>query len=466
MQIYRNSIRFIRLSTDIIFLVLCFILAIVLSSGISNDKSTINELFLLFSLNLVWIFSSKVTGLYDEFRSRNFSVELVILLKNISIQIISAIVILFFIKDASISRFFVLIYSSSLLISTSVKKYFFRKLLNYFRIKGRNLRNILIVGAGEVGMSFYENIRTNPHFGYRLAGFLDDEKKVYLNGKYLGPISCLDKILNEKKIDDVIIALPNPAINKIEEVVRICESHTTRVKIIPNYFNLISQKCNISMFGSFPIVSIRSDRLNELHWVLLKRTVDIILTLILFVTVFSWLFPLIALIIKINSSGPVLFKQERWTKNNKKFTAYKFRSMYVNCKSADENGSFLQATKGDPRITKIGKILRKTNLDELPQFLNVLKGEMSLVGPRPHPTLLNLQSKDVIDHYMLRHLVKPGITGWAQVNGLRGETKDPALMQKRIDHDLWYIENWTIWLDIQILFLTVWRMIKGDPYAY
>ena len=132
----------------------------------------------------------------------------------------------------------------------------------------------------------------------------------------------------------------------------------------------------------------------------------------------------------------------------------------------DERGNFVQVTKDDPRVTKIGKFLRKTNLDELPQFLNVLKGEMSLVGPRPHPTPLNIQSRDKIRLYMLRHLVKPGITGWAQVNGFRGETNTPELMQKRIDHDIWYIENWSPWLDTQIIFLTLWQMLKGDPKAY
>lgn len=466
MHVYRNSLRFLRFSTDIAILILCFVLAFVTNPGFGSNQSSIDE-YLLFTLLLgVWGFSSRTTGLYDEFRSRNFSFELIALLKNVAVQAICAVVILFFLKETALSRFFVTLYSISLAIFISLEKYFLRKILNFVRKRGRNLRSMLIVGAGSVGMNFYDTIRSNPHFGYRFAGFLDDEKKPYLNGKYLGQIRDLNEILDEREIDDVIIALPNSATEKIEEVVKICENHTTRVKIIPNYFNLLSEKCSFYMFGGFPVVSVRNDRLNELQWVALKRLVDIILTLILFITVFSWLFPIIALLIKINSPGPAFYKQERWTKNNKKFVAYKFRSMHVNIKQTDEKGNFLQASKNDPRITKIGAILRKTNLDELPQFFNVLKGDMSLVGPRPHPTLLNLQSKNTIDHYLLRHLVKPGITGWAQVNGLRGETKDPKQMQDRIDHDIWYIENWSIWLDVQILFLTVWKMIKGDPFAY
>jgi len=170
--------------------------------------------------------------------------------------------------------------------------------------------------------------------------------------------------------------------------------------------------------------------------------------------------------IKLSSKGPVFFKQVRWGRDNIKFTAYKFRSMVTESKDVGRNGKYQQATKDDPRITSVGKFLRKTNLDELPQFINVLKGEMSIVGPRPHPEPLNLESKDHVKLYMLRHLVKPGITGWAQVNGLRGETKEIDLMQKRVEHDVWYIENWSFSTDIYIIFLTVWNMVKGDPNAY
>ena len=221
------------------------------------------------------------------------------------------------------------------------------------------------------------------------------------------------------------------------------------------------------MFGRFPIISVREDRINELQWRLLKRGFDFIFTFSLYVFVFWWLWPLLGLLIKISSPGPVLYSQERWGRDNKRFIAYKFRSIRNDkCGEIDGNGKFKQATKDDPRVTKIGKFLRKTNLDELPQFWNVLKCDMSIVGPRPHPTPLNIESKEKIHLYMLRHLVKPGITGWAQVNGLRGSTEDPALMQKRVNHYIWYIENWSLWLDIQIVGLTVWNMIKGDKNAY
>jgi putative colanic acid biosynthesis UDP-glucose lipid carrier transferase len=288
-----------------------------------------------------------------------------------------------------------------------------------------------------------------------------------MNGQYLGKIDQLESILSTKNIDDVIIALPNYANSRIEDVVRTCERHTTRIKIIPDYFKFASTKYSVSMFGRLPIISVRDDRINELHWRLLKRGFDFSFSFLLCVLVFTWLWPLIALLIKMSSKGPVFYKQERWGRDNKKFIVYKFRSMQMDkCKETDKSGLYLQAVKNDPRVTKIGKILRMTNFDELPQFLNVLKGEMSIVGPRPHPTPLNLESKVKIHLYMFRHLVKPGITGWAQINGLRGNTKDAKLMQKRIDNDVWYIENWSFILDIQIIALTVWNMIKGDKNAY
>jgi putative colanic acid biosynthesis UDP-glucose lipid carrier transferase len=209
---------------------------------------------------------------------------------------------------------------------------------------------------------------------------------------------------------------------------------------------------------------------------IVKRTMDMILSIILVALTFP-LMLLIALMIKLDSKGPVFYNQSRLGKNGHKITIIKFRSMHWQAEriladflrknpDAQREWNENQKLREDPRITRVGRWIRKFSLDELPQFINVLKGEMSLVGPRPHPTPLNLESKENIKGYMLRHLVKPGITGWAQVNGFRGETKDPHLMEKRVEYDLWYIEHWSFWLDLQILFLTVWKMVKGDPKAY
>jgi putative colanic acid biosynthesis UDP-glucose lipid carrier transferase len=220
------------------------------------------------------------------------------------------------------------------------------------------------------------------------------------------------------------------------------------------------------MFKDVPVIPISIGKLNESPWKQIKRTGDVLLSLSLIIFVFSWLWPIIIFSIKLSSRGNVFFKQERFGKNNRKFVVYKFRTLCENSLQFDTCGTFLQVTKDDPRVTAIGRILRRTNLDELPQFLNILKGDMSLIGPRPHLSVMDLQFKDKISNYMLRYSVRPGITGWAQVNGFRGETKDPYFMQKRVEHDLWYIENWSLGLDIYIIFLTILKMLKGDPNAY
>lgn len=467
MQVYRKSLYLFRITIDIIILIISFVISGRESVVNFRFFKEVNNQFLLLSLIIIWFFTSRATNLYDEFRSRNVTFEIIALIKNVTVILISSIIILFLLKEEKLSRYFVVIFSVLNIVLLGVEKIAFRKYLNILRKRGRNLRSLLIVGAGEVGRSFYELIKHSSHFGYKMVGFVDDSMKPFLNGQYLGKIDELDNILNKQHVDDIIIALPNYANERIEDVVTICERHTTRVRIIPDYFKFVSGKYNVSMFGRFPIIAVREDRINEMHWRLLKRSFDFIFTLSLYLVIFWWLFPLIGLLIKLSSPGPMMYSQERWGRNNKRFIAYKFRSMQVDeCGELDENGKFRQATEHDPRVTKIGKVLRKTNLDELPQFWNVLKGDMSIVGPRPHPTPLNIESKDKIRLYMLRHLVKPGITGWAQVNGYRGSTENNELMQKRINHDVWYIENWSLWLDIQIIGLTVWNMMKGEKNAY
>jgi putative colanic acid biosynthesis UDP-glucose lipid carrier transferase len=466
MYTQHKLINFVRLSFDNVLMIFSFLIAIVLlGNTLPNDLNN-EHYILLFSLMIVWFFSSHSTKLYDDFRSRNFTIELIILFKNIFVQLICAIIILYIMDLIFLSKTFSFIYVSILFFFIGTQKYFLRRILYKVRKKGRNLRNVLIIGAGDTGKNFYDALQINSQFGYKIIGFLDDEKKPYLNGQYLGEIRDLELVLNSKVIDQVVIALPNYASDQIESITKICDRYTTRVIIIPDYLKYVSDRYKISMFGRFPVINVRAEKLQEPQWEIAKRLFDITFSIFLIFFVFTWLFPVIAIAIKLTSPGPVFFKQERWGRKNKKFTAYKFRSMGVQSKDVNENGAYQQAEKNDPRITKIGSILRKTNLDEFPQFFNVLKGDMSIVGPRPHPTPLNLQSKEKIDLYMVRHYVKPGLTGWAQVNGFRGETRDDEAMKKRVGYDLWYIENWSFWLDIQIIFLTVWRMIVGDPNAY
>lgn len=466
MQARRKSLKTLRQIADVIVIIFSFLIAAIISYEYNKVMLRFQNISLLIIVIGLWSIFSKNFRLYDEFRSRNFAIEASILFKVVLSLSISTIVFLFISKDDGYSRFFVTIFSIIVLLFLLIERAMFRRILKYLRSNGKNIRNILVVGAGAVGEKLLYTIKENPNFGYRIYGFLDDEKKSFLNGNYLGKIENLDNILRDNIIDDVIIALPNYAMETIEGVVRICEQHNSRVRIIPDYFKVLKGKYDISMFGRFPIISVKDDKVNEFICRFAKRVLDLVITLISFLFLFSWIFPIISIFIKISSNGPIFFVQERWGRDNKRFKAIKFRSMVVESKDTDRTGKYQQATKNDPRITKIGAFLRKTNLDELPQFINVLIGDMSLVGPRPHPGPLNEESRDKVKQYMLRNLVKPGITGWAQINGYRGETKDLKLMEKRVEFDIWYIENWSIWLDIQIIYLTLWNMIKGDPNAY
>ncbi len=471
MQNLRKSYMYLKLSIDLFILASSFFISSFLAKYRVNPEVRFldiepEEIVLFIVFYLIWYFSAKASGLYDEFRSRTTSFELIAVFKCASIQFISAVFILFMFKTLAISRFFVVAYFLLQLILISLWKLGLRILLIRIRKRGRNLRSMLIVGAGEVGRAFHKTILLYPQMGYFLIGFLDDRDQPDLGHDYLGTLDRLEDVLQNEGVDEVIIALPNDALDRIDQVISCCEKFPINVRIIPDYFRFFAPRFNVSIVGDFPIISIRANPLGEMHLRLLKRSFDMAVGTLCFAFIFFWLWPILAIIVKLSSPGPVFFKQERWGRKNKRIICYKFRTMVKDSRDVDDNGQYIQATKNDSRVTPTGRFLRKTNLDELPQFLNVLKGEMSIVGPRPHPTPLNLESKDNIHHYMLRHLVKPGITGWAQVNGYRGETRDPNLMQKRVEHDIWYIENWSFWLDIQIILMTIWKMFTGNPEAY
>ena len=462
MDFQRKTYNLVRIFADLVILNLTYAINIIAFNKDNTLFSNQGYFILFITFTLIWLISAKETKLYDEFHTRSKKFEIFALLNQSVIQFISVSTLFYLLNIQSIAKLFVLIYPFSLFVFTVFEKSIFRITLEKIRLKGRNLRSILIIGGNEVSLKLYKQILDNPQLGYQVKGFLDEKAIPSLNGKYLGNLCDLEKILNYSSIDNVLISVNQFPVSKVDEIIKTCEQHTTRVRLIHGLKKYAANNPNLSIFDKFDITSIHQDRLHASHWRFIKRSFDIFFSFVIILFVFPILWPVIALLIKLSSKGPILFKQERWGRDNTKFLTFKFRTM----KNGAADDEFVQASKNDPRITAIGKILRRTNLDELPQFFNVFKGEMSVVGPRPHPTQLNLLSKDKVDFYMLRHLVKPGITGWAQVNGFRGETKDVYEMQKRIEYDLWYIENWSFWLDMKIILKTVFKMITGDPKAY
>ncbi|MBS0030804.1 undecaprenyl-phosphate glucose phosphotransferase [Chitinophaga sp. 22321] len=460
-----NYAGILRIAADWLVLAAAYLLAyefISMRYGVPFDTLTVQILFIDM---LVWLVVGFYLHLYDDFRSRPFSFEFVAILKTLLLNTgILTFVFFYGYKYFPYSRTFVFIYTANIFIGMTIAKFLVKKFMLKIWSHGYNSKNILIVGTGEAGLNFHQTITQNDHFGYRCIGFVDDHSHPSLNGNYLGRLSEIEHILDAHEIDEVVVALSDQSKEQTESIILASEKATKRVKIIASFYQHCTSTVSMSLFGPFPLITIRSSPLDEPRHQLIKRVFDICFTLVLLIT-FSWLFVLIALLIKLTSPGPVIYKQERWGLKKSRLTCYKFRTMRSDA-AASEGGAFAATMPGDPRVTRLGSFLRRTSLDELPQFINVLKGDMSFVGPRPHATLMHLELKDTIQHYMLRHLVKPGITGWAQVNGCRGENHKAGQMQRRINFDLWYIENYSFWLDCQIISQTLVNLVKGDKNAY
>ena len=332
--------------------------------------------------------------------------------------------------------------------------------LRSLRKKGMNKRQTILVGYSRAAEEYINRVRQNPQWGYEIRGILDDRVPAgteYNGVKVIGRIANLMVILPANCVDEIAITLGLSEYYRLEEIVAMCEKSGVHTKFIPDYMKVIPTKPYTEDILGLPVINIRRVPLNNTFWAALKRIVDLVGALVLLIC-FSPLMFVVSILIKITSPGPLIFKQERVGLHNKTFRMYKFRSMEVQ-KDRDERKAW--TVKNDPRVTRIGRFMRRTSIDELPQLLNVLKGDMSLVGPRPERPFFVEKFREEIPRYMVKHQVRPGLTGWAQVNGYRGDTS----IRKRIECDLYYIENWSIGLDIKILILTVFKgFINKNAY--
>jgi len=330
--------------------------------------------------------------------------------------------------------------------------------LQYQRLRGRNFRRVVIIGAGDLGKKIINQVDDSPWTGFNIVGLFDDEKKLageLIDGhKVLGNLSEVESFVANTKdhIDEVWIALPLRAEKRVKELLYALRHQTLNIKLIPDIFGFSLLNHSMTEIAGLPAVNLSDTPMGGSNQII-KAIEDRILGLLILILVSPALL-IISLAIKFTSSGPVLFKQKRHGWDGKIINVYKFRTMKEH---TEKSCSVTQASRNDDRITSLGSFLRRTSLDELPQFYNVLQGRMSIVGPRPHAVQHNEQYKDKVDKYMLRHMVKPGITGWAQVNGLRGETDTLDKMKSRVEFDLYYIENWSLWFDLKIIILTVFK---------
>ena len=459
----RKSIYYLRLFLDLIILNSSFVISAVLAQSFRILIHKPHMFILLAGLNFLWYFVSNVINFYEDYSTKYFIYRFSNIIKIVFVQVLTTVLFVFFVKELLFTRNFIILYAVLLLIFISFRVQIIKYLLIKIRGREKNLRNVLIIGAGDTGKNFQLMLHEHSDLGYNTIGFIDNNKD---GENILGKIKDMEQIITGNSVEVVVIALPFSESFNLEEIIATCSRLAVRTHIIPDYFSVTSRKFQVNVIGDFPIITVRNEPLAEVHWQFIKRIIDIFFSLLVFIFVLSWLFPLIFLLNKISGNGSTLFVQDRLGVKDRIFKCYKFRTMYVK----SENKSVYQPTyEGDPRVTKIGRLLRKSNIDELPQFINILKGEMSVVGPRPHPLPYNEFYKQVVDEIKIRSWVKPGLTGWAQVHGYRGDVVDEEenkkRIMKRIEYDLWYIENWSIWLDIQIILLTVWQMIKGETKA-
>ena len=449
--------------SDVLIINLSFILGFyIISEYYTSLNWSQNFLQALIALNVLWFFAAYLIKLYGKkiiyleelFRStwRCIALHFTLFASFLffsKIHLSSAVCIAYLVCNAIL--FFINRFGITYLADVLHKRY--------------NLgKKIAIVGVNETAE------RLADYFGqkkreYDFHGFFDDEfckpgknKKSFT---VVGPIENCINYATANQVEEIYSTILPKQNHKIERLVQKAEQHFIRVKFVPDFTSHISDDFYTNRIGQFPVISLRKDPLEQFKNRFKKRVFDIIISAVVIVFVLSWLTPLLAICIKLSSRGPVFFIQKRSGIQNKTFSCIKFRSMRVN-EGADE----LQATKNDNRITRIGALMRRTSIDELPQFFNVFMGNMSITGPRPHMLKHTEQYSSSIENYMIRHFLKPGITGWAQVNGYRGETETEELMRKRVEYDLWYRENWSLMLDVRIFFMTIIQFIKHDSKAY
>jgi putative colanic acid biosysnthesis UDP-glucose lipid carrier transferase len=457
---YTNLFRFFFVCVDLVALCLVHIALILNFHRISPDGERPYGLLFLVG-NMLWLIAAYGMGLYIEDGQPNvyrFSV------RTIKAFILYALCMMMFafLYHYPFSRLFILLNFAGfalLLLFTRLGMIGVSYLMK--KVNG-NSKRVVIVGYNDLSRKFVERFSIN-HRDFQIDGYFEDPDTINELSRYpiIGNINeCLDYAI-KNNVQEIYSAISPEKNASIYEMASQAEKSLIRFKFIPDFRLFVNRETYIEYHDNFPILSLRPEPLEDMGNSTKKRLFDIFFSLLVIVFILSWLIPILAILILITSRGNVFFRQKRSGKNNKQFTCYKLRTMTVN-----QDAHLRQVTLNDSRVTKLGRMLRKTNMDELPQFINVLLGNMSIIGPRPHMLVHTHMYSKIMNEYMIRHFLKPGISGWAQVNGYRGEIKEEAQLRRRIDHDIWYMENWSIWLDMKIIWLTIYRTIKGDKNAY
>ncbi|MFD2584188.1 undecaprenyl-phosphate glucose phosphotransferase [Pedobacter vanadiisoli] len=460
---YLFILKYLLPITDLIMVNLVYFFAYEFTEYLGKSVSSELQSHYIVVCNLIWVVCTTTFGLYTEYGSRRIERIYRGTWKSVVFHAVLFSIYLFFSKQNDFSRSFLIVFYGSLgilfLLNRFVGTSFQFLLFNHLR----GVKSVAIMGNNQTGIQLATYFEKQRYIEFH--GFLEVNSEEYFDDNGVLSDSIIRQFENavEKNIKDIYVTISPERMGDITALTQEAERQCVRLKFIPDISGTLLSPFSITYLGNeFPVISLRPEPLEKINHRFKKRLFDVVFSTLVFVFLLSWLIPLIAIIIKLESKGPVFFMQNRAGRNNEIFKVFKFRSMTV----TEGDAGFKQATKNDARITKVGAFLRRTSLDELPQFLNVLLGNMTVVGPRPHPLKLNDQYNEIIDRYMVRHFVKPGITGWAQVNGFRGETDEPGKMEKRVEYDIWYLENWSTMLDVKIIFMTIFNMAKGEENAF
>lgn len=426
-----------------------------------QDIDTYIKSFCLY-LNAYWVASSLIFGAYADsiiLKFESFAK------RTVQVFIVWVIMVLLYIvvsRQVNVPVSFVLFSILGFSLGLLLTRFLFFGFKDYIRYQKILVTKVVILGYNETAKklaTYFEEEGVNT----QLLGFIEDSPNVDELSNYpiLGSLSNTIQIAQELNANEIISTI-TPEQNKfIYSLMTDAENECMRFKVVPDLSIFFKKPVVIDYINNMPVLSLRGDPLEDLGNRIKKRALDVVVSFAVVVFILTWLVPLIGILIKMESKGPILFSQLRTGRNNKPFRCLKFRSMFINGDS-----DIKSATRNDKRVTRIGAVLRKTSLDEFPQFWNVLRGEMSLVGPRPHMVKHTSDFSKMVEHYMIRQFLKPGITGWAQINSFRGEIIDPIQIKRRVASDLWYLENWNIWLDLRIIFLTVYQVFSDNDHVY
>ncbi len=464
---YLFLLRIILSITDLLLLNIAFFISFNLLKFLDKQLVILPSSYqkYLVVVNLIWIVSSSVYRMYHIEMVKTVESILRVTWKSLILNVFIFLAYLTFTNDTFLSREFLFLFYCTLAFFLFLSR-FLGSLFEMMITRQYGIgKPVAILGKNATGVklaSFFTESRN-----FKFLGFLDNtnkEETVFTNitGTLNDETILQLKSAAENGVKDIYVSLTPERMNEAKHLLLEAERQCVRLKFVPDFLGSLETPFTITYLDGFPIISLRKEPLEDMKARFKKRLVDLAFSFFITIFLLLWLVPIIAILIKIDSKGPVFFTQDRAGRGNKSFKIFKFRSMTV----CSKVGGFKQASKNDRRITKLGRFLRASSLDEVPQFFNVLLGSMSVVGPRPHVPELNNQYHEIIDKYMVRNFVKPGITGWAQVNGCRGETTETSQMETRIKYDIAYTERWSVMFDVKIIFMTVFNILKGEENAY